>query len=186
MVVYTKEFLEENSEKFGWDIGEHSYGKPSVQQWGNDGKLKIGKYCSIAGNVKILLGGNHRTDWVTTYPFNVLVPEYRDIGGHPSTRGDVIIGNDVWIGQDCHIISGVKIGNGACIATGSLVAKDVPDYAIVGGNPAKVIKMRFSDEEIESLLNISWWDWHEEKVRAEIPSMLSADISAFIDRHLAI
>ena len=184
MVVYTKDFLAENSAKFGWDIGEYSYGKPSVQQWGNDGKLTIGKYCSIAGNVKILLGGNHRTDWVTTYPFNVLTSEYRDINGHPSTRGDVVIGNDVWIGQDCHIISGVKIGNGACIATGSLVAKDVPDYAIVGGNPAKLIKMRFSDVDIKSLLEISWWNWDKEKVHAEIPYMLSGDISAFIERHV--
>ena len=143
-------------------IGEHTYGAESmkVQQWGEGAKLYIGKFCSIAGKVEVMLGGNHRVDWITTYPFGHVsknaFPKYSG-EGHPATKGDVNIGNDVWIGDGATILSGVTIGDGACIGTKSLVTKNVPPYTIVGGNPAKVIKKRFSDDIIEKLLEAKWW-----------------------------
>jgi len=184
-VKYTKDLLHEAIETKGYEVGDYTYGLPKPMEWGNDGKLLIGKYCSIGGGVTILLGGNHRPDWVTTYPFSAILdtwPEARGIEGHPSTRGDVRIGNDVWIGQNSTILSGVSIGDGAVIATCSVVTKDVPPYAIVGGNPAKVVKYRFSEKVIASLLEIKWWDWPESYVRSVIPLLVSADIETFLSK----
>lgn len=101
------------------EIGDFSYGYPDIQQYG--GKLKIGKFCSFAPNVKIMLGGEHRTDWCTTYPFNALMPEFSYIDGHPFSKGDITIGNDVWIGSDVTILSGVTIGDGSVIAANACV-----------------------------------------------------------------
>jgi acetyltransferase-like isoleucine patch superfamily enzyme len=91
--------------------------------------------------------------------------------GHPTTKGDVIMGNDVWIGENVTIMSGVSIGNGAVIATGSVVTRDVNDYEIVGGNPAKQIRMRFSENEVVMLLRLKWWDLPEEDVKAAVKSL---------------
>jgi len=99
-------------------------------------KIRIGKFCSIAHDVTFILG-NHRVDWVSTYPFSVFFDEASHITGHPLSNGDINIGNDVWIGKFSTIISGISIGNGAVIAANSFVTKDVPPYAIVSGNPAK-------------------------------------------------
>jgi acetyltransferase-like isoleucine patch superfamily enzyme len=165
-------------------IGKHTYGKPTVECfWENLATLKIGKYCSIAGDVVIFLGGEHRSDWVTTYPFNVLEPTAKSIQGHPWSRGDVNIGNDVWIGTGAFIRSGVTIGSGAIIGAKSVVTKNVEAYEIVAGNPARTIRKRFSDKIIQELLEISWWDWPEEKVRAEISFLLSNNIEDFIRRN---
>ncbi|HWA73958.1 MAG TPA: CatB-related O-acetyltransferase [Polyangiaceae bacterium] len=182
-VKYTKDLLREAIETKGYQIGDFTYGLPNAMEWGNDGKLFIGKYCSIAGGVTILLGGNHRPDWVTTYPFTAVLdtwPEAKGIAGHPSTRGDVRIGNDVWLGQHSTILSGVTIGDGAVVATCSVVTRDVPPYAIVGGNPAQLIKYRFSEAVIASLLEIKWWDWPESYVRSVLPQLVSADIETFL------
>jgi virginiamycin A acetyltransferase len=102
--------------------------------------------------------------------------------GHPSCKGDIIIENDVWIGANSTIMSGIKIGNGAIVAAGSTVTKDVPPYAIVAGNPAKVVKYRFTEEQIEKLLSISWWDWDEQKIRDNAMDMWSDDIDGFINK----
>jgi serine acetyltransferase len=102
--------------------------------------------------------------------------------GHPSCKGDIIIENDVWIGATTTIMSGVKISNGAVVAAGSIVTKDVPPYAIVAGNPAKVVKYRFTEEQIKKLLLISWWDWDEQKIKDNAISMWSDDINGFIDK----
>lgn len=164
---YTKVILADKD----YDIGDHTYGHPKVYDWDEGTKLTIGRYCSIADDVTILLGGNHRTDWVTTYPFSAIPevwPEAKEITGHPQSKGGVVIGNDVWIGFGSTILSGVKIGDGAVIAAKSVVTKDVPPYSIVGGLPAKVIKYRFSDEKIEKLLKIKWWNWREKKIRKNI------------------
>lgn len=161
--------------------GKGSYGEPRVLSFGEGTKLRIGKYCSIAGGVTILLGGNHRPDWVTTYPFNVLWPHVAGhIQGHPATKGDVIIGNDVWIGLGASILSGVTIGDGAVIGAYAVVAKNVPPYAIVVGNPAKVVKFRFDESTIEQLLTIAWWDWSDAKIASAIPFLLSDNINDFI------
>lgn len=133
-----------------WSIGRHSYGNLTIHDFG-DGKITIGDYCSIATEVAILLGGEHRSDWITTYPFTVLWPEAHHINGHPASKGEVTIGNDVWIGYRAIILSGVTIGDGAVIGAGSVVASDIPDYAIAAGNPCKVIRMRFAQEEVSFL-----------------------------------
>lgn len=163
------------------DVGAHSYGGLQVVSFGDDTTFSIGKYCSIAANVILVLGGEHRTDWVTTYPFSAIDPTFAGIEGHPASKGDIRIGNDVWIGRDSMIMSGVEIGDGAVIAARSLVTKDVPAYTIVGGHPAKVLKHRFSSEVVERLVEIKWWDWPEERVKRAVPMMLSDDVSGFLD-----
>jgi acetyltransferase-like isoleucine patch superfamily enzyme len=133
-------------------FGKYTYGNPNIYWKNKNAKLVVGNFCSIADNVNIYLGGNHRTDWVTTYPFgHVHKNIFNNFNGlgHPSTKGDVIIGNDVWIGGNVTIMSGVTIGYGAVIANNSHVVKDVYPYSLVGGNPAKLIKYRFTPEQIE-------------------------------------
>lgn len=144
-------------------IGKHTYGANSIkiQQWGEGAKLHIGKFCSIASGVEVMLGGNHRIDWASTYPFGhvsqQIFPKYKG-EGHPMTKGDVNIGNDVWIGDGVTILSGVTIGDGAVLATKSVVTKNVEPYSVVGGNPARHIKHRFNKEIIKQLLEYKWWD----------------------------
>ncbi|NIX77231.1 CatB-related O-acetyltransferase [Microvirga terricola] len=162
--------------RYGYEIGEFSYGRPKVRFPEAGTKLTIGRYCSIADKVEILLGGNHRTDWGTTYPFSALpdlwpaAPKTED---YHSSRGDVTIGHDVWLGSGAIILSGITIGHGAVVAAHAVVTKDVPPYAIVGGNPAKVIRKRFDDATIEALLDIQWWDLPREKIATLIPLLQS-------------
>lgn len=167
--------------------GRHTYGYENIRafSWGEGTKLRVGKFCSIAENIKVYLGGNHRTDWVTTYPFGHRERERFnnfDGKGHPKSNGDVVIENDVWIGSNVTIMSGVHIGSGAVIANNSHVVKDVKPYTIVGGNPARYIKSRFTDSQIEKLLEISWWDWDDEKINEHLDLMCSENIDLFIDR----
>jgi acetyltransferase-like isoleucine patch superfamily enzyme len=166
----------------GFDIGEFSYGVPTVLSWGEPATLVIGKFCSLADGINILLGGNHRPDWVSTYPFPAIDhwPEAANIEGHPATNGDVIIGNDVWIGHKATILSGVTVGDGAVVGARSVVTRKVPPYAIVGGNPARIIRMRFSEDIIRQLLEVRWWDWEPERIRRNIPLLMQPDISKFL------
>ncbi len=164
------------ADRYGYDIGEFSYGGPKVRFPESGKKLTIGRYCSIADKVEIFLGGNHRTDWGTTYPFSAL----RDIWPlapkteeYHSSRGDVTIGHDVWIGCGAIILSGITIGHGAVVAAHAVVTKDVPPYAIVGGNPAKIIRHRFDEATVEALLNASWWELPQEKIATLIPLLQS-------------
>ncbi len=162
-------------------VGDFTYGVPKIYAWDEGAKLVIGKFCSIAENVIIMLGGDHRTDWNTTYPFNALLPEsFGYIKGHPSTKGDIIIGNDVWIAQGAKIMSGVTIGDGAVIAANAVVTKNVKPYEIVGGVPARVIKKRFSRKTIQVLEEICWWDWEVEKIAKAVPYLQSADINSLV------
>jgi acetyltransferase-like isoleucine patch superfamily enzyme len=166
-------------------FGKYTYsdGNPKVFYRNNDAKLVVGKFCSIASGVNIYLGGNHRTDWVTTYPFgHINQDKFTDFNGlgHPSTKGDVIIGNDVWIASNVTIMSGVTIGDGAVIANNSHVVKDVEPYSMVGGNPAKLIKYRFTKEQIENLLEIKWWDWDDDKINKYTPLLCNNNIDDFI------
>ena len=177
------EMTRKNPAYSAYEIGDWTYGKPAVLSWGEGAKFQVGKYCSIAAGVTILLGGEHRTDWVTTYPFNVMWDGVSNVSGMPKTRGDVIIGNDVWIGRDAFIISGVQIGNGAVIGARSMVTKNVAPYTIVAGNPAKVVRERFTPEQREALLKIAWWDWSETRIREAVPLLLSGKIDEFIQKH---
>ncbi len=176
-VAQTKDLLGDQ-----YSIGDHTYGKPRVLSWGEGATLKIGKYCSISTHVIIFLGSEHRVDWVSTYPFPFLWKEARSITGHPATKGDVIIGNDVWIGYGVTILSGVTIGDGAAIGACSLVAKDIPPYAIVAGNPAQIVRYRFDEGTIKRLLQIKWWDWPEHQVRENIKYICSPTIETFVQK----
>lgn len=164
-----------------YDIGTGSYGDLRIIHPGPDAQFSMGKYCSVASGVTVLLQGEHRADWITTYPFSLFDPRHAHISGHPRAKGDVVIGNDVWLGREAMIMSGVNIGDGAIVAGRAVVVADVPPYAIVGGNPAKFIRTRFSEDVIERLLQIRWWDWPEERLAASMPLMLSNDIGAFLD-----
>jgi acetyltransferase-like isoleucine patch superfamily enzyme len=127
-----------------YDVGEWTFGSPTIVECeGEQGKLKIGKFCSIADGVKILLGGEHNYRLVSTYPFDNLLIRFHDLGPTVKTKGDVTIGNDVWIGYGAIILSGVKIGDGAVIGAGSVVARSVPAYAVVAGNPALAVGFYF-------------------------------------------
>jgi acetyltransferase-like isoleucine patch superfamily enzyme len=164
-------------------VGKYTYGSPNIIWNNNNAKLTIGNFCSIASNVKIYLGGNHRVDWVTTYPFghihHNIFNQFNGVG-HPSTNGDVTIGNDVWICDNVTIMSGVTIGDGVVIANNSHVVKNVEPYSLVGGNPAKLIKYRFSQEQIEKLLEIKWWYWDDAKINNYTTLLCNTDIDKFI------
>ncbi|MGP0587911.1 CatB-related O-acetyltransferase [Paenibacillus timonensis] len=176
-------FTNQLTEYSTYEIGDWTYGTPKILEWGEGSSLKIGKFCSIAKEVTILLGGEHRTDWVTTYPFNKILAEAGSFEGHPKSKGDVIIGNDVWIGRDALILSGVSIGDGAVIAAGSVITKDIDPYTIVGGNPQRIIKRRFKPHQVDELMDIAWWDWPIEKIQENLNFMLDSDISEFINRN---
>ncbi len=166
----------------GFDIGDFTYGVPKIWWWGEPATLVIGKYCSLSADIEIFLGGNHRPDFVTTYPFSAIAdwPEAANIEGHPATKGDVRIGNDVWIGLGVTILSGVTVGDGAVLAAHAVVTRDVPPYAIVAGNPARMIRRRFADDVIAKLLALRWWDWDQERVRRYIPLLMQPDIAKFL------
>lgn len=167
------------------EVGRHTYGHEqiTVRTWGEPAQLRIGSFCSIADRVVIFLGGNHRTDWVTTYPFPAFPerwPDASDIESAHSTKGDVIVGNDVWIGSNATILSGVTIGDGAVIGANSCVAADVAPYAVVAGNPARQIRLRFGPDTIERLLAIRWWAWNDELIEANVHRLCSGDVDGFL------
>lgn len=142
-------------------------------------KLIIGKFCAIAEGIKFIMNGaNHRMDGFTTYPFYIFGDGWEKVTPRIEQlpfKGDTVIGNDVWIGQNVTIMPGVKIGDGAIIAANSTVVKDVEPYIIVGGNPAKTIKKRFSDDKIELLLRIQWWNWDEKKIFENLEELATTD-----------
>lgn len=142
-------------------------------------KLIIGHYCSIGSGAVFMMAGNqgHRTDWISTFPFF-----YQDSDNFTNAHdgfqraGDTIVGNDVWIGSEAMIMSGIKIGHGAIIASRAVVTKDVGPYEVVGSNPAKHIKFRFSELEITMLLEMAWWNWPESRLNDCMMLLCSSDI----------
>ena len=146
----------------------------------NNDKLIIGKFCSIATGARFIFNAaNHTLKSASTYPFPIFYEQWEH-GMKPNeawdNKGDIVVGNDVWIGYEAVIMAGVHIGDGAIIGTRALVTKDVPPYAIVGGIPAKVIRRRFDDLTIDRLMNLKWWDWNPEKIKANLKAIQSGDI----------
>ena len=138
-------------------------------------KLIIGKFCAIAKDVTFIMNGaNHQSAGFSTYPFFIFGNGWEKSAPQPDDlpfKGNTEIGNDVWIGYNATIMPGVKIGSGAIIASKSVVTNDVPAYAVVGGNPAKIIKQRFDDKTIDALLSIAWWDWSNDKITAHLDAI---------------
>jgi virginiamycin A acetyltransferase len=174
------------------EVGEYSYyDDPDaatvfetnnvLYHYGPD-KLIIGKFCALATGVKFIMGGaNHKMDAISTYPFPIMGgawDAHMDQLMNLPNRGDTVVGHDVWIGYGALIMPGVRIGEGAIVAARSVVAEDVPPYAIVGGNPAKIIKMRFRDDVIAELLSIAWWHWPVDKITQHIDALMKMDIAA--------
>lgn len=153
-------------------VGAHTYhGDIVFHRWGAE-RISVGKFCSISQGVKIMAGGNHRTDAVSTFPFDTMLTK---TANHPTrdrsydpANGDIVIGNDVWIGYGASILGSCKIGHGAVIAANATVFTDIPPYAIAVGNPARVTKYRFAEDEIQELLGIAWWEWSEDLIKARI------------------
>lgn len=142
-------------------------------------KLIIGKFCAIASGVKFIMnGGNHLTDSISTFPFEIFGGEWKDAmkGKQYPYKGDTVIGNDVWIGFEAVIMPGVKIGDGAIIGAKSVVTKNVEPYSIVAGNPAKEIKKRFSEDKIRSLQELKWWDWSTEKISENLSLLTGGEV----------
>lgn len=143
-------------------------------------KLVIGKFCAIAAETKFIMTGDHKLDAISTYPFPIFqhgwenAYEIKDL----PVKGDIIIGNDVWLGYDSLVKNGVTIGDGAIVAARAVVVKDVPPYAVVAGNPAKVVKMRFEDTDITRLLSIAWWDWDIDEINRNLDLICNLDIDA--------
>ena len=145
-------------------------------------KLVIGSFCSIGSGAAFIMAGNqgHRRDWISTFPF-YWMPEIDAFEGARNgfePAGDTVIGNDVWIGTEAIVMPGVKIGHGAVIGTRALITKDVEPYAIVGGNPSKTLRMRFVEADIARLLELRWWDWSDDELKAAMPLLTDGDISA--------
>jgi virginiamycin A acetyltransferase len=143
-------------------------------------RLVIGRYCSIAAETRFIMnGGNHPTDWFTTFPFPVFGEGWE--AAMPDAwpnRGDTVVGHDVWIGYGATIMPGVSIGNGAIVATRAVVTKDVPAFAIVGGNPAELIRFRFDAETRGALEDVAWWDWDADKVTRNVRAICAGDLEA--------
>jgi acetyltransferase-like isoleucine patch superfamily enzyme len=173
-----------------FDIGDHlsmgryTYGKPRIRWYGGDtGSVRIGAFCSLADDIVMTIGGNHLVDWPSTYPFRVKLglPEAH-ADGYPGTKGDIEIGNDVWIGRGARILSGVRIGHGAVIGAYAVVTKEIRPYAIVAGNPAREVRRRFTDDQVDAMLAIAWWDWPEKKIIDNVRYLNQPAIDEFIRR----
>ncbi len=179
--IYTKDVL------IGPDytIGEYTYGVPTILKWQPVGRLIIGKFSCIAAGVTLMLNGDHPTDCVSSYTFKASGLMDKHVGGPRPYKHSIRIGNDVWLGQNVTILPGVTIGDGAVIGACAVVTKDVEPYTIVGGNPASVIRKRFSDEVIEQLLQIAWWNWPEEKIRENV-EILTDDPEELLAMHPAL
>lgn len=144
-------------------------------------RLEIGKFCALAsGTTFIMNGANHRLDGPSTFPFPIFGGdwgEHMDLLGNLPTKGDTVVGHDVWFGYQSTVMPGVNVGHGSIIASKSVVAKDVPDYAIVGGNPAKVVGMRFDSETVARLLAVAWWDWPVKKISRNVRAIMAGDVA---------
>lgn len=148
-------------------------------------RLVIGSFCSIGSGAAFIMAGNqgHRSDWISTFPFYWMneVPAFSGAENGFRPAGDTVVGNDVWIGSEAIILPGIRIGDGAIIGTRALVTRDVPPYAIVGGNPARIIRSRFADADILRLLEMRWWDWPDGVLQAAMALLTSGNVEKLHD-----
>jgi len=177
----------ENIHLWHSDRGTYFDRNVNIISWSDQYQVRLGKYNSIGRDCNFFLHANHRPDWITTSsqlwgPVNNEIANMHMNMGHPNCKGDIIIQNDVWIGAKSTVMSGVKISNGAIVGACSVVTKDVPPFAIVAGNPAKVVKYIFSNEQIKKLLSIAWWNWDEQKIKDNAMTMWSNNIDEFIEK----
>lgn len=164
--------------------GDYSYGRPQpIRTLGDEEtKVFIGKFCSIGFDTIVFLGGEHRPDWVSISPFQRKFKLPGALEDQQSPKGNIVIGNDVWIGAYATILSGVHVGDGAVIGAGAMVTRDVKPYAIVAGNPARLIRKRFTEEQIEALLEIKWWEWDIDRILKNVNLFSSDRIDEFIHK----
>lgn len=143
-------------------------------------RLVIGRFCQIAHGVRfITASANHAMDGLTTFPFAIFDPEALEhYKGALQDLPDTTIGSDVWIGHGALILPGVRLGNGVIVGAGAVVSRDVPDYAVVAGNPAGVVRKRYTEQEIDSLLALAWWDWPDDRIAAALPVLATGDPAA--------
>lgn len=148
-------------------------------------RLIIGKFCAIARGVKFIMNGaNHLMSGFSSFPFFIFANGWESAtpaAGELPHKGDTVVGNDVWLGYDSLVMPGVQIGDGAIVAARTVVVRDVPAYSIVGGNPGQVIRSRFDEATIESLLQIRWWDWPADKITRNLSAIVGADIAILRD-----
>ena len=175
-VYQTKDLIPEYSNH----IGKYTYGLPQIFRLEKTSGIEIGKFCSIANNVKIFLDGEHDTKNISTYPFGYFKGFTTKKRHITKSKGKVVIGNDVWIGYGVTILSGVHIGDGSVIGANALVNKDIDPYTIAAGIPAKVIKKRFDEKTINSLLKLKWWNWSDKKIQKNIKYLTDKDYNKFI------
>jgi acetyltransferase-like isoleucine patch superfamily enzyme len=179
--AYTRLVLADAISRHGWEIGDHTYGTPTVAEAEHGGHLRIGKYCSIAGSVTIVLA-NHRANAGSTYPFAALRAIWSGAGDslRDHEAGNVDIGSDVWLGINVCILPGTTIGDGCIIGAGSVVRGSVSPYSVVIGNPAQVIRSRFDTETVSRFLRVRWWDLHDDVVDRLVPKLLGSDLSSLL------
>lgn len=168
----------------GVTVGAHTYGydRTTFVTIPQGGQISIGGYCSIARGVRILGRSEHPMDLVSTYPLRTALTRNDGKIYDDYSKGPTRIGNDVWLGLECVILSGVNVGDGAVVGARAVVTSEVPPYAIVAGNPARIVRYRFSPEQIKELLRIAWWNWSEQKVR-QYESDFYGDIDSFLKKH---
>jgi acetyltransferase-like isoleucine patch superfamily enzyme len=166
------------------EMGRHSAERPVIRgYYSTEGEahVQVGSFTGIHASVVFVLGGYHYMDWVTTFPIRDRLMGKKGADG-PFAKGSTEVGSDVWIGYEAMVLSGVKIGHGAVVGARAVVTKDVRPYAIVAGNPARELKRRFSDEQVEALLRIKWWEWPDEKVFELADLICSPRVDEFIER----
>ncbi len=178
--------FESQQEKFrkrypNYTLGIVTYGMPQVHDDEEGTTLRIGAFCSIASKVQIFLGKNHRTDWVSTYPFPAFFAQASHIREFGVSRGDVVVGNDVWLCANCMVLSGVTIGHGAVVGAGAVVTRDVEPYSVVAGNPAQHVRWRFDEPTRHTLLFVAWWDWPLDELREIMPLLCSDQVHQLFD-----
>lgn len=166
----------------GVEIGRHTYGltKESFFVPHKNVPVRIGSFCSVGPGVLFICAAEHRVDTATTFPIQFVDGKIRNAPGTVG-KGPITVGHDVWFGARCIVLSGVTIGNGAVIGAGSIVTRDIPPYAIAVGNPARVIRYRFSPEIIERLQSSQWWNWSDDLIRERVELLTTVDAESFVN-----